>query len=70
MDHSNTLTTLKKLHSNYTSCGKPFDTDYAWGFCNGLEAAIALLEKRPPFYLDRHNSYDKLDQDRYPEHFL
>jgi len=61
---------LKQLHRNYTGCGKPFATDYSWGFCNGLEAAIALLEKRPPFYLDRCNNYDKIDQETYPEHFL
>lgn len=66
----NTLDKLKALHNNYTSCGKEFTTDYSWGFCNGLEAAIAMIEKRPPFYLDRSNNYAKLDLERYPEHFL
>lgn len=70
MDQDTTLDMLKRLHTNYTGCGKPFDTKYAWGFCNGLEAAIALLEQRPPFYLDKNSNYDKIDQEKYPEYFI
>ena len=70
MDLAITLDLLKRLHTNYTGTGKPFDTSYAWGFCNGLEAAIASLERRPPFYLDKNSNYDKIDLETYPEYFI
>lgn len=70
VDREKELQQIKKLHSNYTSCGKAFNTEYAWGFMNGLEAALALLEHRPPFYLDKNGNYDKFDQENYPEYFL
>ena len=47
-----------------------FEDDYAWGLCNGLEIALAILEERPAFYIDKYKRYDKYDIENNPEYFL
>jgi hypothetical protein len=47
-----------------------FVDDYEWGLCNGLEIALALVEGRPTFYIDKYKRYDKYDVDNNPEYFL
>ena len=48
----------------------PFSSDYDFGLCNGLEMALAMLEKRPFFLVDKDKLYSKYDVEKHPEHFL
>ena len=47
-----------------------FRDGHAHGFCNGLEAAIAIIEDRPPFFVDIDRKYDPYDVHKHPEHFI
>lgn len=47
-----------------------FKDGHAHGFCNGLEAAIAILEDRPPFFVNADRTYDPYDMHKHPEHFI
>ena len=48
----------------------PFEDDYSWGICNGLELALCLLEERPGFLVDKEKRHSEYDINRYPEYFL
>lgn len=63
-------TKLKQIRDMYTAMGTPFNEEYEWGFYNGVEIALALMENRPAFYLDKEGKYNPHDIEKYPEHFL
>lgn len=54
----------------YLNDPEPFDNEYSWGVCNGIEIALALLEERPHFLIDKYKQYNSLDKERFPEYFL
>lgn len=49
---------------------KSFTDDYDWGFYNGLEFALSVLEERPTFYKNEKGKYHKSVLEDYPEYFL
>lgn len=61
---------LKQIRDMYTAMGTPFNEDYEWGFYNGVEIALSMIEDRPAFYLDKAGKYNKYDMESYPEYFL
>lgn len=61
---------LKQIRDMYTAMGTPFNEDYEWGFYNGVEIALSMIEDRPAFYLDKSGKYNKYDMENYPEYFL
>ncbi len=61
---------LKNCNAKYMNIPSEFVDDYEWGFRNGIETAIAILEKRKAFYVNKQKKYDKYDMANYPEYFL
>lgn len=61
---------IEHYKSIYMEDPSMFVDDYEWGLCNGLEIALALVEGRPTFYIDKHKRYDKYDVENNPEYFL
>ena len=49
---------------------KEFHSSHAHGFCNGIEAALAIIEERPVFFVDYAKNYDPHDVTKHPEHFI
>lgn len=44
--------------------------DEVLGMVNGLEMALALLESRPTFYLDKNKKFNTEDIKNYPDYFI
>jgi hypothetical protein len=45
-------------------------SDHALGTHNGMEIALALMENRPVFYIDKNKQYNQQDIDMHPDYFL
>jgi len=61
---------LSRYKELYLNSRKEFKDDYSWGICNGIEIALALVEDRPVFYIDKEKQHNKKDLKEYPEYFL
>ena len=61
---------LRQIRDMYMVMGTPFNEDYEWGFYNGVEIALSMLEGRPAFYIDKEGKHNPQDVANYPEYFL
>jgi len=61
---------LLMYKSNMKGGGDFFPTGHAHGFYNGIEAALAIVEDRPAFFVKDDKMHNPFDVKRYPEHFV
>lgn len=69
-DAEEALALLQTIKASFALSPGPFEDDYAHGYYNALEVAVAALENRPPLHLTIDKKYHSNDKAMYPEYFL
>ena len=50
--------------------GKPFRNEEEMSMYNGMEMAMAIIERRPTFFLNINKDYNKRDMEKHPDLFI